>query len=423
MKLQIDYINIKSVEFGSSTALQGSVLTINKEDLISQIDTSYFESVDIIIARPGEDVRILGLADSTQPRVKADDPDATFPGYLGKMVPAGDGRTVALKGVLVSELYPLKANFKNIIDMKGAIADISMLSRHNHIVLDLRPKEGIDGATYCHAQKTAALKLSVHLAKLGIKRAADSTGRYELRAVKPGPDGKPLPKIAYLTAQWAGFDVQQFFYYGQSGIGMLPTLVHPNEMLDGALVYRYFQPTYYYQEEAIIKELCARHGKDIEFVGVVLTAGKTEITAKEASSMEAAVIARNYLKADITINTMAGMGHVQLEQQMFHLWSEKLGMKAVSVIPGVSVEKPGDTLVISESAVDAIVHNSSGPIMEYPRVETLIGLPDVPALMAHDLRGPFVAPTNLTVHGIYSKQGASYVTDDLDLITEGWRRP
>ena len=98
-------------------------------------------------------------------------------------------------------------------------------------------------------------------------------------------------------------------------------------------------------------------------------------------------------------------------------------MSAVSIMPGVSVEKPGDTLVISDNAVDAIVHNSSGPVMEFPRIETLIGIPDIPALAGKDLHGPFVMPTNLTVSGIYSKQGASYMTDDLDLITEGWRRP
>jgi glycine reductase len=421
MKLQIDYIDIKTVEFGSQTLIQGNTLVINKEDLLSQIDISYFETADIFIARPGEKVRVLGIADCTQPRVKADNPDGSYPGYLGEIVPAGDGRTVALKGVLITELYPIKANAKSLIDMSGPIADISMLSRHNHIVLDLRPKEGVDGALFCQAQKIAALKLSVYLAKLGIECPPDKTANYELTPVGLGADGKPLPKVAYLTSQWGGFDVQQFFYYGQSSLGMLPMVIHPNEMLDGAFIYRYFQPTYYYQEEVMIKELYARHGKDIEFVGVVMTAGKTEISAKEASSMAAVAIAKNCLKADNTINTGAGMGHCQLEQQMMHIWSEKLGMSAVTIMPGVSIEKPGDLLVISDAAVDAVIHNGSGPIMEYPRVDTLIGTHDIPALMAHDLHGPFTMPTNLSVAGIYSKQGACYQTDDLDLITEGWR--
>ena len=139
--------------------------------------------------------------------------------------------------------------------------------------------------------------------------------------------------------------------------------------------------------------------------------------------MAAVAIARNYLKADIVVTTMAGMGHCQLEQQMMHVWSEKLGMRAVTVMPGVSIEKPGDLLVISDTAVDAVVHSGSGKNMEFPYVETLIGTHDIPALLAYDLHGPFTAGTNLTVAGIYSRQGASYLTDDLDIITEGWRRP
>jgi glycine reductase len=110
---------------------------------------------------------------------------------------------------------------------------------------------------------------------------------------------------------------------------------------------------------------------------------------------------------------MAGMGHCQLEQQMMHIRSEGLGMKAVTVMPGVSVEKPGDSLVISDSAVDAVIHSGSGRIMEFPYIETLIGHPDIPALMAYDLHGPFTATTNLTVAGIYSKQGAYYLSDEV----------
>lgn len=422
-RLEIDYIDITQAQFGEETKLEGSVLYLNKEDLIRQFDTSIFQSVDIILASPGDEVRILGVADCTQPRVKADAPDTTFPGYLGKVAPAGEGRTVALRGVLVTELYPLKANFKGLIDMKGPIADISMLSRHIHIILDLRPKEGINAPTYCEAQKQAALRLAVYLAKLGIGREPDETKVYELTPVGPGPDGKPLPKVAYLTSQWAGFDVQQFFYYGQSGIGTLPVVMHPNEMLDGAFINRYFQPMYFYQEEAMIKELYERHGKDIEFVGMVMTCGKTETQAKDVSSMIAASVAKDYLHADITINTKAGMGHCQLEQQMMHIWSEKLGMKAVTVMPGVSSEKPGDLLVISDPRVDAVVHSGDVKTMEYPHIDTLIGVEDIPALMAYDLHGPFTITTNGTVIGGNTTQGGNYMTEDLDLKTTGWRRP
>ena len=81
--------------------------------------------------------------------------------------------------------------------------------------------------------------------------------------------------------------------------------------------------------------------------------------------MMAALTARDYMHADITINTKAGMGHCQLEQQMMHIWSEQLGMKAVTVMPGVSSEKPGDLLVISDPRVDAVVHSGDVKTMTY----------------------------------------------------------
>lgn len=422
-RLQMDYVYVKTVEFGETTRLEGSRLILNKEDLLGRIDTSNFESADILLASPGDDVRILGVEDCTQPRVKAENPNATFPGFLGELAPAGEGRTVALKGVLVTELYPIKANFKSLVDMKGPIADVSMLARHHHIILDFRPKENVTPALYCQSQKTAALRLAVYLANLAIDREPDESKVYELKPVSQGPDGRPLPKVAYLTSQWGGFDVQQFFYYGQSGIGTLPFVVHPNEILDGAFLYRYFMPTYFYQEEAMIKELYDRHGKDIEFVGMVMTCGKTETGAKEASSMIAASIARDVLHADITINTTAGMGHCQLEQQLLLTWSERLGMRAVAVMRAVSSEKPGDLLVISDPAVDAVIHCGKVETMDYPRMEKLIGVPDIPALMAYDLHGPFTITTNGTVAGISSTQGANYMTEDLDLPTEGWNPP
>ena len=424
-RLEIDYIDISKVEFSERTELSGGILRINKRELIAQFDSSSFESVELFIVSPGDDVRVLGVTDCTQPRVKADAPENTYPGFLGNISPAGEGRTVALRGVLVTELYPLKANFKGLMDMNGPLADISMLARHIHIILDVRPKAGITDEAYCQAQKLAALKISVWLAKLGIDRLPDEKVVYELKPVGPGPDGKPLPKVAYLASHWAGFDVQQFFWYGQSPLGSLPFACHPNEILDGAMIYRYMNicPLYYLQEEAMIKELYRRHGKDIEFVGMVVTLGKTEADAKNVSCMMAAEFARNYLHADITINTKCGMGHCQIEQQLLHIWSEKLGMKAVSVMPRVSSEKPGDLLIISDPRVDAVIHSGDVKTMTYPYVERLIGVEDIPALTAFDLHGPFTITTNVNLVGGNSTSGANYMTEDLNLKTTGWRMP
>lgn len=85
--------------------------------------------------------------------------------------------------------------------------------------------------------------------------------------------------------------------------------------------------------------------------------------------------------------------------------------------------KPGDLLVISDPRVDAVVHSGDVKTMTYPHIETLIGVHDIPALMAFDLHGPFTITTNGTVVGGNTTQGANYMTEDLDLKTTGWRMP
>jgi glycine reductase len=141
-RLELQYIDITRAAFSDKTELKGSELYINKDELMSKFDTSQFESAEVFIVSPGDAVRVISNTDSTQPRVKVDDPKSSFPGMYGKLTPAGDGKTLALRGVLVTELYPLKANFKGMMDMSGPAADRSMLARHIHIILDLRPKAG-----------------------------------------------------------------------------------------------------------------------------------------------------------------------------------------------------------------------------------------------------------------------------------------
>lgn len=90
-RLELDYIDISKVEFAEKTELRGSELYISKEELISQFDTSPFASVEIHIASPGDEVRIIGIHDSTQPRVKADAPETSFPVFWANWPPPGTG--------------------------------------------------------------------------------------------------------------------------------------------------------------------------------------------------------------------------------------------------------------------------------------------------------------------------------------------
>ena len=111
-RLQIDYVRVKKVQFGEITGLKDGVLTINKTELIDLVKSELFSELDIKLAVPGESCRILGIHDIMQPRCKADAPETSYPGIWGKLAPMGEGRTVALKGVVISDIYYAKCNIK-----------------------------------------------------------------------------------------------------------------------------------------------------------------------------------------------------------------------------------------------------------------------------------------------------------------------
>lgn len=75
-------------------------------------------------------------------------------------------------------------------------------------------------------------------------------------------------------------------FYGDNCASMLPTIVHPNEILDGALLFRDYHstansaPSFVIQNHPVILELMARHGKDLNFVGVILSNTPAEIVNK-----------------------------------------------------------------------------------------------------------------------------------------------
>ena len=195
-RLQIDYIRVKKVQFGAESSLKDGVLTVNKEELMDMVKSELFGTLDIKLAVPGESCRILGIHDVMQPRCKADAPETSYPGIWGKLAPMGEGRTVALKGVVVSDIYYAKCNIKYYLDMGGPCAKYSNFSRHYHIILDATPAEGVNDASYAEALKYASLTINVYLAKMGIGLEPDESETFEMRPVGPGPDGKPLPRVA-----------------------------------------------------------------------------------------------------------------------------------------------------------------------------------------------------------------------------------
>jgi len=97
MKLELDIINIKDVQFAEKTAISDGVIYINRGELqeLLQQDKRFSEA-DIELAHPGESCRVVQVFDMTEPRCKIGGSGVNFPGVLDRVETAGEGHYVVL---------------------------------------------------------------------------------------------------------------------------------------------------------------------------------------------------------------------------------------------------------------------------------------------------------------------------------------
>ena len=130
MKLEIGNFFIKDVVFGAKTQFENGVLTINKEEALAFIkEDKHITEVDIKIAKPGENTRIVPIKEAAEPRIRPDG-RAVFPGVTGDLESAGSGRVHALKGCSVLGVGKHYGSFGDgLIDMGGEGAKYTMYSQ------------------------------------------------------------------------------------------------------------------------------------------------------------------------------------------------------------------------------------------------------------------------------------------------------
>ena len=118
--LRIHNFQVKDVLFGDETKYENNILYINKEEAIKFIrEDKHITEVDIEIARPGEDIRIVPVKEAVEPRARKDG-RSTFPGVTGDLAPCGEGDLYALKGVTVLGVGMEWGSFGDgLIDMSG----------------------------------------------------------------------------------------------------------------------------------------------------------------------------------------------------------------------------------------------------------------------------------------------------------------
>lgn len=407
MRLDLDILCIRDVQLAGETAVRDHVLHVNGEELRSLLlQDLRFCDVRIELARPGEKCRILQVVDVIEPRAKTGDAGEDFPGVVGAQVTAGQGRTCVLKGVAVimSDYREVRALTTSkdpngeLIEMTGPGADIGAYGHTFNIVLLPTPANGIGTSEYLAALKIAGVKAAAYLGRAGKGIAPDKTEAYELPPLlSPGVAQSSLPKVAYIfqlfTHQFEPIPGEPVLY-GRRADGIVPCLIHPNEVLDGAVtspIPALNLQTYQIQNHAMIEELYRRHGKDLWFVGVILTTAPNNMPDIERICSQTAGLVKHTLGVDGVVLTKTGGGAPELTMARTAQLCERLGIKTVVALLHMGADKSGAATIFNMPEVDAIV-SMGEPWMELalPAVERVIGragpAPDGPPVEAAMVR-------------------------------------
>ncbi len=372
MRLELGLIHIKDVRFGRRTAVEDHILTIDRAELTALLaQERLFDGIEVAIAHPGESCRIIHVLDILEPRYRVGGPN--FPGALDPMGLVGDGQTCVLHNVCVVETST-QGRGRNIIDMSGPATSYSRFGGTHNIVLIPRAIEDADRSEVRLAIKKAGLQTAVYLAAAAKNLVVDETKVYDLPPSASHHVPSDLPRIGYIFpihSQQHPTHQKETVFYGSNIQGFMPTIVHPNEILDGALTFSYSAFTYFAQNHPVIEELYRRHRRDLWFAGVVATVAPVTVAEKQRNAHLAARLAKEVLGADGAIATKIGGGAVDTDLMMIYERCEEMGMKAALII----MERYPDTgITFVPANVNALVTPGlTRDAITLPPVERVIG--------------------------------------------------
>jgi glycine reductase complex component B subunit alpha and beta len=387
MRLEQRILTIKGVTFAERTEVSDGVLHINRHELEALLEQDKrLSKVNIELASPGESCRILQVCDVIEPRAKIGGGD--FPGVLSKQG-AGEGSTCVLRGAaVVINDYELSLTSVDqagkTIDMSGPGAEASVYSRLHNVVVVPHAADGVSTDAYRLALKLAGLRAAVYLAEAGKEVKPDAVEAYDLPPlvdVAKGAEG--LPRIAYVFQVYMN-QLQAIpgepIVYGDSIRRLLPVIIHPNEVLDGAVINAFrggVSETYAIQNNPVIKELYRRHGKDICFVGVVLTVCHSDESDRDRTAFITAHMVKSVLGADGVVITKVSGGAPEVDMAQIADRCEELGVRTVLIMLQQLAVSDGGGALFNLPRVNAITVTSTaiGGPMSLPAMEKVIGRP------------------------------------------------
>ena len=420
MELKIQKFNIRKIQPANRTAYKNGILSIHKKELAELISRDpRIKHVEIEVAQPGDQIRITNILEITEPRVKERQHPVYYPGMLEELYLAGEGTTNVLAGAAVFEIGSIPEFFGGLVDMAGEGARYTPFSKTHNVCIIMEPTPDVEAAEYGLALKKAGLRASVYLAKATSGMTPDEIEIFSLDGLRDRRG--ELPRIGYLFQLHSHGDSREPFIYGDNPRRYYPTILHPNEILDGAVVCGHYNismalknTTYSILNHPVIVGLYERHGRELDFCGVVAAPEPTSLKEIRRTATMSANLLKNILKVDGVIITKEGGGHTDVDIMQNCEECERRGIKTVIIDnewlgPDGAGEVP--LLAVSPHARAIVsVGNVDGTI-DLPGMDEIFGGNAMTEIKG-ELKGAIKLPLRFVPNAI-SQLGLTYLTTEI----------
>ncbi|AET68305.1 glycine/sarcosine/betaine reductase component B alpha/beta subunit [Desulfosporosinus orientis DSM 765] len=375
MKLEIGRIYIHDIQLGGETSLEDGVLTIDQEGLISKLkEDERIKEVHLDVAKPGEKIRIIPVKDVIEPRVKVEGGQNGFPGVTSKQAQCGEGRTHVLYGAAVVTVGDIVGFQEGVVDMWGEGAKWTPFSRTLNLTVDIKAADGLDPHTHEETVRMAGLRAAEYIGLAGKDAVPDEILTFEMGSVFEEAAKYPdLPKVLYAEMNITQGLLHDTYIYGVNEAGILPALLHANEELDNAVISGNCVAacdkitTYQHQNNSVIYDLYAQHGKEINFLGVIMVPEHTTLAGKLRASDYTVKLAK-MLGADAVVVSEEGYGNPDSDLLMICKKCEKSGIKTV-LITDECAGRDGMSQPLADTAAEAVAVVSGGNVSHVVTLE------------------------------------------------------
>lgn len=380
MRLEIGKFKVKDIAFGENSGYYKGLLTINRQEASEVIlKDKHITYADLKIVHPGDMVRLVPVKDSVEFRCKVSGGTGAYPGTTSPLGQAGCGRSHVLEGTSLLAVGRHWGGFQDgLIDMSGKYQNHTIWGGMVNLVMIVdtdETEERHEQQKKNHAIRWAALRLAEYVAQTVRKLEPEEIEVFDLPPITEREERvKALPAVVYILQPQTQMEALGYntLIYGWDGNRMLPTYMHPNEILDGAIVSGSFMPssskisTFEHSSNPMIKALYREHGKSINFIGVILSNLNPKMEEKERCVMMTAKLVLS-LGAAAAVVAEEGYGNPDVDYTAMLVELERLGIKTV----GISDEATGrdgtsQPLVSMNPVTDALV--TTGNVSEFYRL-------------------------------------------------------